>query len=253
MNRNARLWIVLVALFGLMAVAIPQSTTAVPSLSVNLGGGTQDKGQLSTSLQLMALLTVLSVAPALLILTTAFTRIVIVMSFLRTALGTPSIPPNQVLIGLSLFLTFFVMAPTYQEIDKEAIRPYMRAENPISMEEALDRAEKPLRAFMLKNTYTSDLELFLSIRGEESKTTDQIELWTIIPAFVISELKTAFIIGFYIFIPFVLIDLMIASVLMGMGMMMMPPVVVSLPAKLLIFILCDGWQLLMRTLLSGYF
>jgi len=187
------------------------------------------------------------------LLTTAFTRIVIVMSFLRTALGTPSIPPNQVLIGLSLFLTFFVMAPTYLEIDKEAIRPYMRAENPITMEQALDRAEKPLRAFMLKNTYTSDLELFLSIRGEESKTTDEIELWTIIPAFVISELKTAFIIGFYIFIPFVLIDLMIASVLMGMGMMMMPPVVVSLPAKLLIFILADGWQLLMRTLLSGYF
>jgi len=245
-----------VSLIGLLlcvaAVGFAQATgTPVPSLNIDLGGA-KDKDQMSTSLQLLALLTVLSVAPALLILTTAFTRIVIVMSFVRTALGTPSIPPNQVLIGLSLFLTFFVMGPTYGEINKNAIEPYMRAEQPISFDEAVDRAEKPLRDFMIRNTYASDLDLFLSMREQTAKTVDDVEIWTLIPAFVISELKTAFIIGFYIFIPFVLIDLMVASVLMGMGMMMMPPVVVSLPAKVLVFILADGWNLLIRTLLAGY-
>ncbi|MBX3097285.1 MAG: flagellar type III secretion system pore protein FliP [Fimbriimonadaceae bacterium] len=234
------------------AIGFAQATgTPVPSLNIGVNGSS-DKEQMSTSLQLLALLTVLSVAPAMLILTTAFTRIVIVMSFVRTALGTPSIPPNQVLIGLSLFLTFFVMGPTYNQINETAIKPYMRAENPIQFEVAMERAEQPLREFMIKNTYASDLDLFLSMRDQTAKTVEEVELWTLIPAFVISELKTAFIIGFYIFIPFILIDLMVASVLMGMGMMMMPPVVVSLPAKILVFILADGWNLLIRTLLQGY-
>jgi flagellar biosynthetic protein FliP len=218
-------------------------------MSLSLGGDGQD---LSQSLQILAILTILSLAPAILILTTAFTRIVIVLGFVRSALGAQNIPPNQVLIGLSLFLTFFVMGPTYQEVHKEAIEPYLAAENPITFQEALKRAEKPVRAFMLENTYESDLLMFQQARGEEPAAREEVPILTLIPAFVISELKTAFIIGFYIFVPFVIIDLVVASVLMGMGMMMMPPVVVSLPAKLLVFVLADGWSVLARTILMGY-
>ena len=244
---------VFVGLMLAVAVAVLAQDQAVPIPSISLGvGGDSDKDQLSTSLKILALLTVLSVAPAILILTTAFTRIVIVLSFVRTALGTQSIPPNQVIIGLSLFLSFFVMGPTYKQVNEQAIQPYMAAENPIPFEEAIERAEAPLRNFMLQNTYEKDLRLFLDMRGETVETRDDVPLFTLIPAFVVSELKTAFIIGFYIFVPFVVIDLIVASLLMGMGMMMMPPVVVSLPAKLLVFVLADGWSVLVKALLSGY-
>lgn len=225
----------------------------IPVPSINLGiGGEGDKDQMSTSLKILALLTVLSLAPAIMILTTAFTRIVIVLSLIRTALGTQNIPPNQVIVGLSLFLSFFVMGPTYKKINDEAIQPYMAATNPISFETAVDRAEGPLREFMLSNTYEKDLAMFLEMRGETVQTRDDVPIMTLIPAFVISELKTAFVIGFYIFLPFIVIDLIVASLLMGMGMMMMPPVVVSLPAKLLVFVLADGWAVIVRALLSGY-
>jgi len=247
---------VLLCLVGLIMVtaALAQSSSGqvpIPSINIGIGEG-GEKEQLSTSLKILALLTVLSVAPAILILTTAFTRIVIILGFTRTALGTQNIPPNQVIIGLSLFLTFYVMGPTYNRIYTEALVPYMQAENAISLEEAVDRAEAPLRDFMLRNTYESDLQMFQEFRNETPKTRNDIKIMSLIPAFVISELKTAFIIGFYIFIPFVVIDLIVASMLMGMGMMMMPPVVVSLPAKLLIFILADGWSVLIRSILSGY-
>lgn len=224
----------------------------IPSVKLDVGPATKDKDQVSSSLQILALLTVLSVAPALLILTTAFTRIVIVLGFVRTALGTQNIPPTQVIVGLSLFLTIFVMGPTYQEINTQAVQPYMRQQNPISFDDAVKRAEKPLRSFMLKNTYESDLIMFVEMKKDKPQSREEIDLMTLIPAFVISELKTAFIIGFYIFVPFVIIDLIVSSLLMGMGMMMMPPVVVSLPAKLLVFILADGWSVLIRTILSGY-
>ncbi len=247
------LLLVIACLAG-FAMAQAQGGGSVPIPSVNIGiGGSEDKDQLSTSLQILALLTVLSIAPAILILTTAFTRIVIVLGFVRSALGTQNIPPTQVLIGLSLFLTFYVMSPTYGQIYDSSIKPFMAKENPISMDEAVSRAEAPLREFMLKNTYESDLALFVNMKGETPETADEVSLMTLIPAFVISELKTAFIIGFYIFVPFVIIDLIVASILMGMGMMMMPPVVVSLPAKLLVFVLADGWSILVRTLLAGYF
>ncbi len=244
--------ILVVAIAGL-AVAQSTGSNAVPVPSINIGIG-QDgsKEQLNTSLKILALLTVLSIAPAILILTTAFTRIVIILGFTRTALGTQNIPPNQVIIGLSLFLTFYIMAPTYNRIYAEAITPYMQAKNAISLDEAVARAEAPLKDFMLRNTYESDLQMFQEFRKEKPKTRADIKIMSLIPAFVISELKTAFIIGFYIFIPFVVIDLIVASMLMGMGMMMMPPVVVSLPAKLLIFILADGWSVLIRSILSGY-
>jgi flagellar biosynthetic protein FliP len=189
-------------------------------------------------------------APAILILTTAFSRIVIIFSFLRSALGTPTIPPNQVVIGLSLFLTFFVMGPTYKEINEKAVQPYMKKQ--IGWEQAVDRAQKPLRHFMLKNTYDTDLKLFLNLRKEKVDKPDDVAFTTLVPAFIISELKTAFVIGFYIFVPFLIIDLIVASALMSMGMMMMPPVVVSLPAKLLVFVLANGWGTLVAAILTGY-
>lgn len=233
-----------------ISIAQDQGVT-IPSISVDFGPQ-GDAEETSSTLQLLALLTVLSLAPAILILTTAFTRIVIVMSFVRTALGTQNIPPNQILIGLSLFLTFFVMAPTWDQINRDAIQPYTQAENPISFEEAVERAQKPLKDFMLANTYEKDLKMFMDMRGERAASRDDVSFVTLVPAFVVSELKTAFIIGFYIFVPFIIIDLIVASLLMGMGMMMMPPVVVSLPAKILVFVLSDGWSVITRAILSGY-
>lgn len=226
---------------------------SVPVPSINLGiGGESEREQLSTSLRILAMLTVLSIAPAILILTTAFTRIVIILSFTRTALGTQNIPPNQVLIGLSLFLTLFVMGPTYERINKEALQPYMAEGSTMSFEVAMEKAQAPIKEFMLKNTYESDLKMFMDFKNQTAATRADVDIMTLIPAFVISELKTAFIIGFYIFVPFIIIDLIVASILMGMGMMMMPPVVVSLPAKILVFVLADGWSVLARAILAGY-
>lgn len=240
-------------LLGLLVVFAFATAQQVPIPSIQLGvGNAKGQDQLSTSLQILALLTVLSIAPAILILTTAFTRIVIILSFVRTALGTQSIPPNQVIIGLSLFMTFFVMGPTFERVNKEALTPYMAKKNPITFDQALARAQVPVKEFMLKNTYEGDLKMFLDMRKQQPKTRQDLDIVSLIPAFVISELKTAFIIGFYIFVPFVIIDLIVASVLMGMGMMMMPPVVISLPAKLLVFILADGWAVLTHAILSGY-
>ncbi len=244
----------IILLLTVATLALAQKASApIPVPSLNLGiGGSSDKDQLSTSLKILAVLTVLSVAPAILILTTAFSRIVIILSMTRTALGTQNIPPNQVIVGLSLFLTFFVMAPTYSQINENAIIPYMRQDNPIAFEVAVSRAEKPLKVFMLHNTYTSDLMMFQNFRKQAPKTREEIDIISLIPAFVISELKTAFIVGFYIFVPFIVIDLIVASVLMGMGMMMMPPTVISMPAKILVFVLADGWSVLIKAILAGY-
>lgn len=237
-----------VFLLGVLCVAAFGQDVQIPKVSLEIGkSGSGD--DVSSTLQVLALLTVLSLAPALMILTTAFTRIVIIFSFLRNAMGTPSIPPNQVVIGLSIFLTFFVMGPTYEQINSTALQPYMKKQ--ISFEQAVENAQKPVREFMLKNTYSKDLRMFLDIR-KENATREDVSLVSLIPAFVISELKTAFIIGFYIFVPFLIIDLVVASGLMSMGMMMLPPTVVSLPAKLLIFVLADGWSMLVNAILQGY-
>lgn len=240
--------ITLVLIVVLCAAAVVAQGLPVPKVTLGVENA-KNPNQVSSSLQIVALLTILSLAPAILILTTAFTRIVIVLSMLRTALGTPSIPPNQIVIGLSLFLTFFVMAPTYDKVQASAIKPYLAGK--LTEEQAIQRAQAPMREFMLKNTYSKDLKLFLDIRGEKA-TAENVSLVSLVPAFVISELKTAFIIGFYLFVPFVIIDLIVAGILMSMGMMMMPPVVVSLPAKLLVFILADGWSLLVNTIMAGY-
>jgi flagellar biosynthesis protein FliP len=254
MRRPYVLRLIPVLLLASLAASGFGQSLGIPNVSIDFGPGVVgpggEGGEVSNSLQILAMLTVLSLAPAILILTTAFTRIVIVFSFVRNALGTPSIPPNQVLIGLSLFLTFFVMAPTYQEINENALQPLARKE--IDMEQAMERAQAPLRTFMLKNTYEKDLLLFVNIRNERPATREDIDFVTLVPAFVISELKTAFIVGFYIFVPFLIIDLIVASALMSMGMMMLPPTVVSLPAKILVFVLADGWATIVAALLAGY-
>lgn len=205
----------------------------------------------STSVQLLLLLTVLSLAPSILILMTSFTRIIIVLSFVRTSLATQQMPPNQVLIGLALFLTFFIMAPIFSEVNEEALTPLFNEE--ISIDEAYDRAAVPFKEFMAKHTRTKDLELFLNYAGNERPETIQdVPLTTLVPAFALSEIKTAFQIGFMIFIPFLVIDMVVASVLMSMGMMMLPPVMISLPFKILLFVLVDGWYLVVKSLLQSF-
>lgn len=239
-----------VLLLALVAVACAQ-IPAVPKIGISLGGPAAKGGEVATSLQILALLTVLSLAPALLMLTTCFTRIVIILGFVRTALGTPSLPPNQVIVGLSLFLSLFVMKPTWEQVDAKAIQPLTAGH--MTIKEAVKAATPPVRDFMLKSTYTSDLQLFLDLRGGPApKTKEDLDVTALLPAFVISELKTAFLIGFYVFIPFLIIDLVVSSALMGMGMMMMPPTVISLPAKILVFVLADGWSTLIQAILQGY-
>jgi flagellar biosynthesis protein FliP len=202
-------------------------------------------------LQILILLTVLAIVPTILIMTTSFTRIIVVLSFIRTATGTQSMPPNQVLIGIALFMTIFIMSPTIQQANVEGIQPYLRDE--ITQEEAFDNIEKPLREFMLKQTRSKDIALFISMaKMERPKTVDDIPTTVLIPAFIISELRIAFQIGFLIFIPFLLVDIVIASILMSMGMMMVPPVMISLPFKLLLFVMIDGWYLLTNSLVTSF-
>ncbi|AEP86625.1 flagellar type III secretion system pore protein FliP [Bacillus spizizenii] len=210
-----------------------------------------DPENVSSTVKLLLLLTVFSVAPGILILMTCFTRIVIVLSFVRTSLATQSMPPNQVLIGLALFLTFFIMAPTFSEINKEALTPLM--DNKISLDEAYSKAEEPIKEFMSKHTRQKDLALFMNYaKMDKPESLKDIPLTTMVPAFAISELKTAFQIGFMIFIPFLIIDMVVASVLMSMGMMMLPPVMISLPFKILLFVLVDGWYLIVKSLLQSF-
>ncbi|URT72614.1 flagellar type III secretion system pore protein FliP [Cytobacillus firmus] len=205
----------------------------------------------SASVKLFLLLTVLSLAPSILILMTCFTRIVIVLSFVRTALATQQMPPNQVIIGLSLFLTFFIMAPTMQEVNKQALTPLFNEE--INLEQAYEKASIPFKEFMSAHTRQKDLALFLEYSGAEAPASiEDIPLTSLVPAFAISEVKTAFQIGFMIFIPFLVIDMVVASVLMSMGMMMLPPVMISLPFKILLFVLVDGWYLVVKSLLQSF-
>ncbi|KOP29643.1 flagellar type III secretion system pore protein FliP [Exiguobacterium acetylicum] len=202
----------------------------------------------ATSIKLLVLLTLLSLAPSLLILMTCFTRVVVVLSFVRSALGTQQTPPNQLLVGLALFITLFVMSPVLSELNTTALKPYMA--DKISQDEAFDNAGDTMKRFMSKHTRTNDLELFLKYGNyEKPKKIEDIPLVALVPAYAISELKTAFQIGFMIFIPFLVIDMVVSSVLMSMGMMMLPPVMIALPFKLLLFILVDGWHLIVESLL----
>ena len=212
---------------------------------------TSSPENVSTSVKLLLLLTVLSLAPSILILMTCFTRIVVVLSFVRTALATQQMPPNQVIIGLSLFLTFFIMAPTLQEVNNDALTPLFN--NEINLEQAYDKASVPFKEFMGEHTRQKDLALFLDYaQADRPESIQDIPLTALVPAFAISELKTAFQIGFMIFIPFLVIDMVVASVLMSMGMMMLPPVMISLPFKILLFVLVDGWYLVVKSLLQSF-
>jgi flagellar biosynthetic protein FliP len=222
----------------------------VPRLSVGVESA-QGPQDVASGIQILLLLTVLTLAPSLLIMLTSFTRTIIVLSLLRNAIGVPQLPPNQVLIGLSLFLTFFVMAPTWNQINQNAVQPFMAGE--IRQAEAFDRAVVPVREFMLRQTREKDLALFVSLaKLERPRTADDIPTYVVVPSFVISELKTAFQMGFLIFVPFLVIDIVVSSTLMSMGMLMLPPVLISLPFKLLLFVMVDGWHLIVRSLVLSF-
>lgn len=244
-----------VAICGLvcwLSFAREASAQPVPVPRVNIEVGTaQNPQEVSQSLQILLIITLLSLAPAILIMMTSFTRIIVVFSFLRSALATQQMPPNQVLIGIALFLTFFIMAPTWQAVNREALQPYLRGE--IDQKVAFERGMKPIRTFMFKQTREKDLALFVSLaKIPRPRTYEDIPNYVLIPAFAISELKTAFQIGFMIFIPFLVIDMIVASTLMSMGMLMLPPMMISLPFKILLFIMVDGWHLLVRSLILSF-
>jgi len=218
-------------------------------LNIGLEGG-ERPGDVSVALQIVVLMTLLSFAPAMVMLMTSFTRIVIVLGFVRTALGIPSAPSNQIIVGLSLFLTFFLMGPTIDRIHNEALKPYM--DGKLTSSDALDKASVPLREFMLRQTRTRDIEFFLQLGRFPPTKVQDLPLRVVIPAFVISELQTAFQMGFLVFLPFLVIDFIVSSVLMSLGMMMMPPNVVSLPFKLLLFVLVDGWHLITKSIVESF-
>lgn len=204
---------------------------------------------LDISLKILFLITILSLAPAILVTATSFTRIVIILSLLRHALGIPQSPPNQVIIALSLFLTFFIMKPVFLEIEQKAITPYMHKQ--ISDQEAIERAIEPVKKFLVHNTEKKDIKLFLDISGQKPKSYEDLSLVTLLPAFLVSEIKIAFEVVFVIFLPFLVIDMVVASILMSMGMMMLPPVMISLPFKILVFVLIDGWNLLIGNMIAA--
>lgn len=242
--------VILLCLMVTGLAAAQDRALPLPKLSVEVGKATKPD-DVAVTLQILFLMTVLSLAPAILILTTAFTRIVVVLHFLRQALGTQQVPPSQVLIGLAMFLTFFVMAPTWNRVNTDAIQPYMK--NTISIQQAYDRGIIPVREFMLRQTREEDLALFVKLANvDKPQTRDDVPIHALIPAFAISELRIGFEIGFLLFIPFLVIDMVISSILLSMGMMMLPPVLISLPFKILLFILVDGWHLVVRSLLESF-
>lgn len=239
------------ALFSILTVRAMAAEDDNNLISIGISAG--DGSDLASVLQMLLVLTVISLAPSILMLVTSFTRIVIVMHFTRAALGTQTVPPNQVIVGLSLFLTFFIMAPTFNEVYQSAIEPLTKSE--VTAEEAFDIGVKPLRQFMLKQVSTKDLDTFLRIAEyEEGSITseDDIPLRVLIPSFIISELRIAFIIGFLIYLPFIVIDMVVSSTLMSMGMMMLPPTTISTPFKILLFVMADGWNLIIGNLMNTF-
>jgi flagellar biosynthetic protein FliP len=251
-SRNQWLPVAVAALLVLPS-AVHAATGDSPLPIPSIPGITAAKGpqQVALSLQILALLTVLTLAPAILIMTTAFTRVVMGLSVVRSALGVQNVPPNQVMLGLALFLTFFIMAPTFTKINDDAVRPYLAQK--LDFNSALAAGEAPLSRFMIRQTYKSDLNLFIQLSGQpKPQTIDQLQMTILIPAFVISELKTGFIFGFIVYIPFIIIDMVVSSLLMSMGMMMLPPTTISLPAKVLVFVLADGWHAIVGSLAQSY-
>ncbi|HAP34570.1 MAG TPA: flagellar biosynthetic protein FliP [Bacteroidetes bacterium] len=231
-------------------VAAQSSPIALPKISIEVGKATKPD-DVSMTLQILFLMTILSLAPALLILTTAFTRIIVVLHFLKQAMGTPQMPPPQILLGLAMFLTFFVMAPVWDKVNESALQPYMK--NKITVTEAYEKAIIPIKEFMFKQTREEDLALFVKLnKMDKPNNRNDIPIHVLIPSFAISELRMGFQMGFVLFVPFLIIDMVVASILMAMGMMMLPPAMVSLPFKILLFILVDGWHLVIGSIVSSF-
>lgn len=242
---------------GLLCVLLLPNTgwsqtpnSPVPLLKIDLDQN-PEPGKVGAVMQIFLLLTVLSLAPSILVMVTSFTRIAIVLSLLRQAIGTNQLPPNQIIVGLSLFLTFFIMTPVWQSVHEDALKPYMA--NEITAEEAFNKAIMPIRKFMIRQTREKDIALLVDVaKMDRPKNVDDVPTHVLIPSFIISELKTAFQIGFMLYVPFLIIDMVVASVLLSMGMMMLPPVMVSLPFKLMIFVLTDGWFMIVGSLVKSF-
>ena len=243
---TARFVFLLLLIFSNVADAAP----IIPSINVEVG--TADNPQeVSTTLQIMALMTIVTIAPGILIMTTSFIRVVVIIGFLKNALGTQTVPSNQVILGLAMFLTFYIMAPYWSQANENGIQPYLNGQIPV--EEAIDNTVAPVREFMFRQTREADLALFVNLsEAERPNTQDDVSTFVLIPAFMISELKTAFQIGFMIYIPFIVIDMIVATTLMSMGMMMLPPVMISLPFKILLFVMIDGWHLLINSIIVSF-
>lgn len=243
--------LVIIFIFTLISLSL-QAFSQVTLPSVNLGFKTaENPNEIVNAIKLVIILTILTLAPAILIMMTSFTRIIIVFSFLKQAMGVQQMPPNQMLVGLSLFLTFFIMGPAFEELNQNGVQPFLAGK--ISQEKALDEVMAPLRRFMFNQTRDADLGLFLKLaKVEKPKTRADVSSLVLIPAFVLSEIKTAFQIGFIIFLPFLVIDIVASSVLMAMGMMMLPPIVISMPLKIMLFVLVDGWALLVGSMVKSF-
>jgi len=248
--RKYRWLIITIICLGCLSNVYAANTIPLPSIQIGVAQ-TDDPQQVSVLLQIIALLTIIALAPSLLILVTSFVRVAASLSFLRQAMGTHSMPPNQIIVGLALFLTFYIMMPVWEKVNNNALQPYLREE--LSTEVAIEKAMDPIREFMFSQTRKKELSLFLKM-SNHNKPFNKADVPTmvLIPAFVISELKTAFIIGFFIYVPFLVIDMVVASVLLSMGMMMLPPVMVSLPFKLMLFVLVDGWSLIAQSLVDSF-
>ena len=242
----------IIFLFCFVDSSFAQQSTSIafPKIGINVGTS-NNPHDISVTLQILFLMTVLSLAPSIMIMTTSYLRIIIVFHFLKTALGTPQMPPSQLIAGVALFMTFFIMAPTWSKVNDQAIKPLMNGK--ITAEQAYDAGIQPVREFMFKNVRNEDLELFIGL-ANLNRPKDRVDLptYVLIPAFVLSELRAGFIIGFFLFVPFLMIDMIIASILMSMGMMMLPPTLISLPFKILLFILVDGWHLIVGSLVRSF-
>lgn len=244
-----RIFLILTGIFLTVATQA-HAEPLIPSVNIDVGTA-ETPDEVAASLQLFAVLTIVSFAPGILMMTTSFVRIVVVIGFLRNALSTQNVPPNQVVISLALFLTFYIMAPYWNQANEQGIQPYLAGE--ISQEEAIENIVYPVREFMFKQTREADLALFVNLsEAERPESQDDVSTFVLIPAFIISELKTGFQLGFMIYIPFIVIDMIVASTLMSMGMMMLPPVMISLPFKILLFVMVDGWHLLIQSLVTSF-
>jgi flagellar biosynthetic protein FliP len=252
-RRRTKIFLLLaVSVFLLLSLSgcIGSDNISAPGVSLNIGESDSPQ-EISSGVQLLVIMTVLSVAPSILILATSFTRIIIVLSMIRSAIGTSNIPPNQVVVGLALLLTFFIMTPVYNQVNEQALQPFLAGE--IDTETAFTEALSPVREFMFKQTREKDIQLFIDLSGsEQPETLEDIPTNVLLPGFVISELRTAFMMGFFIYVPFLVIDMVISSILLSMGMMMLPPSLISLPFKILLFVLVDGWYLIIRSLAQSF-